>query len=117
MKAAIEKLKRDTCRWRTKTPDATPVVQTSHISKHVVNPGKEYKDECQSKSMVSPPIRIRWRLLSVPEPGVREFFMNSTLNFRFVINSIKTNNALQEDVQLWMSGRVFGYLKQWAEDI
>jgi hypothetical protein len=71
----------------------------------------------QIRVEVVDPIAIRWVLLGIPDFWYWELFEESTLNFTFIVDAIKTNHSLEEDVQLWVAGWVFGDFKEWLENV
>lgn len=76
------------------------MVQASNVRKQVVQP-----------------VRVRRRLFCVPELGVGELLVESTFSLRFIINAIKPNYTLEENVKFGMGCRVLGHFKKRLEDI
>lgn len=84
----------------TKSPGTTPLVKTRNVGKHVIDP-----------------VRVRWRLLRVPQLRIGELLVEAPLGLGLVVDTVKANDALQEDVQLWVGPGVLGHLKQRKEDV
>lgn len=77
-----------------------PVIERGNIRKHEVDP-----------------IAIRWVLLGVPFAGNGVLPVEPTFRLALVIDTIKSNHPLQEDVKLGMTGGVFGDFKQRLEHV
>jgi len=63
------------------------------------------------------PVRIRRGLWEVPQSRIWELFMNSPLDLGFVIDGVKTNNALKEYVKFWVALGISRHLEQRSENI
>lgn len=108
-------------RSRTEASNASPLIQSSHVSIHVVDPDKEddHKKRAlsQSKLRGCSPVRVRRILLVIPLAWERILLVNPRFCLRFVVHGIKANNALQENVQLWVGARILRHLEQGSKDV
>lgn len=77
-----------------------PIVERRNIGKHEVDP-----------------IAVRRVLLGVPFAGNRILAVEPTFRLALVIDTIKSNHALQEDVKLGVAGGVLGHFEQWLEHV
>lgn len=77
-----------------------PCVERRHVGKHEVDP-----------------VAVRRVLFSIPLLGDWELAVQSPLGLALIVNAVKTNHALQEDVQLRMAVRILRDFEQGLEDI
>lgn len=75
-----------------------PIVERGNIGKHEVDP-----------------IAVRRILLGVPFAGNRVLAVEPTLRLALVIDTIESDHSLEEDMQLGVTGWVFGHFEQWLE--
>lgn len=66
-----------------------PDVQGSHVGKQVIDP-----------------VSVRWVLLGVPLFRWRILPVQSSLDLALVVNTVKANHTLEENVELGVGGRV-----------
>ena len=85
---------------RVESSALTPVVEGSDVGKHEVQP-----------------VSVGRVLFSVPFPGDRIFSVQPALGLAFIVNTVKSDHSLEEDVKLGVAGRILRHLKQWLEDI
>lgn len=84
----------------TETTSLAPSVERRHVGVHVVQP-----------------IAVWWTLARVPHFGRWELAVQTTLRLAFVIDTVKANDTLKEDVKLRMRCRILCDFKQRLKDI
>ena len=83
-----------------KIPLLPPRIQTRHVGEQVINI-----------------ITVRGILFRGPLFWGREFAIETSFDFGFVVNGVEANHPLEEDVQFRVSGRVFCYFEEGLEDV
>jgi len=83
-----------------KIPLLPPSVQTRHIREQIIKI-----------------ITVRGILFGIPLIGGGEFAVQSAFGFRFIVDTVETDDALEENVQFWMGLRVLCYFEERLEDV
>jgi hypothetical protein len=63
------------------------------------------------------PVTIRWAILDIPALGVRELLVRPPLGLRLIVDRVKADDTLKEDVQLRVRARILGDLEERLEEV